>query len=163
MNILFDFENDGYESMSVRYSGVFEAVIKEFSLPKNVEVEVCFVSPESIRSINAENRNVDRVTDVLSFPSFEYEKAGVLGETDEIDLDPETNDIMLGSIVLCGEKIAEQAEEYGNTVEREACYLFLHGLLHLLGFDHEKDDDKTVMRGFEEKILSALGLKRNDD
>ena len=120
----------------------------------DVNLSVVVTDNENIREINRENRNVDKATDVLSFPGYEkdeWEKVKLI--QDEV--------AYIGDIVVSKEKIIEQAEEYGTGFEREFCYLIAHGMLHLMGYDHMKDDDKTVMREKEEEIMKLLNLGRN--
>jgi len=123
---------------------------------KAIVVSLTMVEPDEIRTINAEYRNIDRVTDVLSFP--QYESADEV--RDALDDLEEGMSLMLGDVVICFERASEQAEEYGNSIEREVTYLFVHSLLHLLGYDHMTDTDRPVMREHEERIMSAVGLVR---
>lgn len=139
---------------------VFEEVRKEFSLPQNVYVELTVADGETIREVNKEYRNVDRVTDVLSFPALEVKLPFDINDYPD-DIDMSTGELMLGEIMLCYDKAVEQSKEYGHSIERESAYLVLHGLLHLMGFDHIEDDDKAIMREEEEKILNKLGITRD--
>lgn len=139
---------------------VFEEVRKEFSLPQNVYVELTVADGETIREVNKEYRNVDRVTDVLSFPALEVTLPFDINDYPD-DIDMSTGELMLGEIMLCYDKAVEQSKEYGHSIERESAYLVLHGLLHLMGFDHIEDDDKAIMREEEEKILNKLGITRD--
>ena len=127
-------------------------VIKHFGLNKEIEISVLFTDAEGIKQINNDYRNVDSVTDVLSFPQFEYETPGVL------EIDFEQGSIPLGDIVLNLEKIYSQAEEFGHSREHEAGYLTIHSMLHLLGYDHMIDEDKKIMRDKEKIIVSELGI-----
>ena len=114
------------------------------------EISVTFVDMEEIHELNKEYRDVDRPTDVLSFPQF-YDLE------EEI---PEVGEICLGDVVICKDKAAEQAEEFGHSFEREIIYLFVHSVLHLLGYDHMEDDEKACMRAREEQIMEHLGVFR---
>ena len=96
-------------------------------------------------------RNIDRETDVLSFP---------LGENGEYDVDMFNNALLLGDIVISLEKAFEQAEEYGHSAEREVAFLTVHSMLHLLGYDHIEESDRVIMRDREERILSSMGITR---
>ncbi|MDE6275848.1 MAG: rRNA maturation RNase YbeY [Clostridia bacterium] len=138
---------------------VFEEYKKRFDLPGNVSVELTIVDEDTIRQVNGQFRNVDSVTDVLSFPSLEVTLPFVADNYPN-DVDPQTGEIMLGSIMLCYSRAVEQSVEYGHSTERESCYLVLHGLLHLLGFDHLEQADKDKMREQEEVILGKLGIIR---
>lgn len=126
----------------------------------NFEVCLTLTDGEGIRELNCEYRGMDKETDVLSFPLLEREP-GQRGEFwDEQDIDPQTNEVMLGDIVLSVEAAHAQAEEYGHSFEREAVYLCVHSVLHLLGYDHIQPEDKLLMRRREEEIMDALGLGR---
>ena len=121
-------------------------------------VDVTIVDDETIRTLNAENRNIDAVTDVLSFPMYEFYN----GEAqEELEEDPESGEVMLGDMILNYQRACQQAAEFGHSVARECGFLTVHSVLHLLGFDHERgEDDRRVMRGEEEAILTDLGLTR---
>lgn len=111
------------------------------------EISFSLVIPEEIQELNAEYRNIDKETDVLSFPMLEFPE-------DEDMLTYETGiPVMLGDIVVSTKRAAEQAEEYGHSLEREICYLSVHSVLHLLGYDHMEEDEKRVMRAREKAIM----------
>lgn len=123
------------------------------------EVDVLITDDENIRQINLEQREIDRATDVLSFPMFNYHP----GEppVDDADADPATGLTPLGDMVISYEHAVAQAEEYGHSVERELSYLAVHSVLHLLGYDHlDEGEQKRQMRGREEAILSQLSMTR---
>ena len=123
------------------------------------EVDVLLTNDDGIRRINLEQRDVDRATDVLSFPMFEY--APGRPPEDAADADPETGLIPLGDMVISLERARAQGEEYGHGTEREVAYLAVHSVLHLLGYDHMDDGpEKARMREREEAILGALGISR---
>ncbi len=123
----------------------------------DASVSITIVSNEEIRVLNRENRAVDKETDVLSFPMLEFESPEVLAnELSEYDYDPDTNCVFLGDIILSKQKIEAQAQEYGHSLLRESVYLTLHGILHLMGYDHMVDDDKKIMREKEKEILLKL-------
>ena len=126
-------------------------------LPEEVcQLSVTFVEPEEIHELNRDYRGVDRVTDVLSFPQYgPDELAWYIENPDET---PE--ELMIGDVVICIKKAEEQAAEFGHGLERELIYLFTHSVLHLLGYDHETEDEKTVMRAREEEIMDWLGIPR---
>lgn len=136
-----------------------DAAFATLSLAGEAEVEVNFVTEEEIRELNARTRDTDRVTDVLSYPMLD-EIRPFTRENYPFDVDPENGRVPLGSIVICRDVAARQAEEYGHSRDREETYLFVHGLLHLLGYDHMTEEDKSVMREAEERILSAIGQVR---
>lgn len=111
------------------------------------EISFSLVIPEEIQELNAEYRNIDKETDVLSFPMLEFPE-------DEDMLTYETGiPVMLGDIVISTTRAAEQAEAYGHSLEREICYLSVHSVLHLLGYDHMEEDEKRVMRAREKAIM----------
>jgi len=168
--MLINFSKDrGYAQYNGLITEAYEYAIKMLKVPcKDVEVNLSYVSGRQIRILNREHRNKDRITDVLSFPNLlEY---GVENEQlianritkanypNDINLD--TNNIMLGDICICKKVVKKQAKEYGNSMEREMVYMAVHGLLHLLGYDHIKEDDKKVMREAEEKIMKRINLER---
>ena len=113
------------------------------------EISLTLVEPEEIKSLNAEYRNVDSVTDVLSFPQFEDKEQM-----------PSEGELCLGDVVICVERAQQQAEEYGHSFEREMVYLLVHSLLHLLGYDHMDDDEKAIMREKEEHVMEHVNLRR---
>ena len=123
-------------------------------------IELLFVSADEIRSLNADTRGVDKVTDVLSYPALEEIKGQALSADDypsEID---EEGNLLIGSIAICCQRAKEQAEEYGHSYERELHYLIVHGIMHCLGYDHIEDEDRAEMREKEEYILGKLGITR---
>lgn len=126
------------------------------------EVDVLITDDEGIHRINLEQRDVDRATDVLSFPMF-YFRPGKPPKGDALDIDPETGLLPLGDMVISYERAQAQAEEYGHSVQRELGYLAVHSVLHLLGYDHlDEGPQKKRMRAREEAILAELGITRKD-
>ena len=141
---------------------VFDSALSLLNQPYlSLAVNVDFVSKHKIHKINKLTRAVDKPTDVLSFPLLEnvFNKE-INNITFPFDTDKETGEILLGDILICTSIARKQAKEYGHSVQREIYYLALHGLLHLLGYDHEKEDDKKLMRETEEKILLSLKIER---
>lgn len=128
-------------------------------LKDEFEAEITVVGKDEIKELNLQTRGVDAVTDVLSFPAMNV-TLPFDGSAHEEDKDPGTGNYILGDIALCAERAVEQAEEFGHSVKREVCYLVLHGLCHLFGFDHETEEDKKKMRRVEEDVLSGLGITR---
>ena len=118
---------------------------------KKIYLGIGIVTSEEIHKINKEHRNVDRETDVLSFPMFTGEE---LSNIDDIYLEEE---LSIGDIVICLDVIEKQAEEYGTGFNREMLYMVTHGICHLLGYDHIEGNDKIKMRNMEEEILSKVG------
>ena len=131
------------------------------SRPCAVSIRLC--GDEEIHEINRDYRGVDRATDVLSFPTVNYPSGVTAGAADKLlrrEYDDETDACMLGDLILSVPHVLAQAAEYGHSPEREAAYLIVHGLCHLMGYDHIEEDDKRRMRAMEEKILSAIGQTR---
>ena len=122
--------------------------------PSSASISVSFVDKKEIKSLNAQYRGVDKETDVLSFPAFEAGQIPVEAEL------PEGEELALGDVVICEEVCKKQAEEYGHSEEREIIYLFTHSVLHLLGYDHETEEDKQDMRAREEEVMALLGIGR---
>lgn len=128
------------------------AVLENQGFSDLAEVVVTFVDDAEIKKLNNEFRNIDKSTDVLSFP---------LGECGEYDLNPETGAYSLGDVVISVEHAVAQSEEYGHSFERELSYLTVHSMLHLLGFDHVNGgDEAALMRKTEEEVMTVLGLTR---
>lgn len=136
---------------------------------KDLEVNINFVSKKEIRELNAKFRNKDAVTDVLSFPNLlEPNKTDMQLIVDKLDkknfaseINPDNNMLFVGDICICKSIVYKHANEYGNTKLREMVYMAVHGLLHLLGYDHMRDEDKAIMRDMEEKIMTKVNLERN--
>lgn len=141
------------------FEKVCETAFKYLNLVGDCIVEVDFVSAQEIRELNAQTRNVDRVTDVLSFPALES-ITDFTKQNYPFEFDEEEKAVRLGNIVICNEQVKAQAQEFGHSETRESAYLFLHGILHLLGYDHIVDEDKAVMREKEEGILNLLNITR---
>lgn len=121
---------------------------------------------DAIHEINRAYRGVDRATDVLSFPTVNYPAGVTAGQADQLlrrELDDELGACMLGDLILSVPHVLAQAEEYGHSPERECAYLLVHGLCHLMGYDHIEEADKRSMRTMEEKILTAIGQTREGE
>ena len=139
---------------------VIPAALEAEGVTVPCEVDVLLTDDAGIHQINLEQRQVDRPTDVLSFPMFEFTP----GEppTDDADADPETGLVPLGDMVISLERARAQGEEYGHGTEREVAYLAVHSVLHLLGYDHMDEGlQKRQMREREEAILDSLGISRD--
>ena len=132
------------------------AAVRKYLRGYSAHVDVTMVSGEEIQTINRENRNVDKVTDVLSFPMLDMYEGVYHGDLKD-EIEPTSGDIMLGDIIICYDKILEQAEEFGHSKEREMAYLATHSILHLLGFDHvDEGEMKAKMRVAEEEIIMSV-------
>lgn len=134
----------------------FDAYCSFFNIQDLVNVEISVVESNEIKDINNQTRGVDKVTDVLSFPCIDNVELDKLDSYPDYCYDIDSEELMLGSIIICMDKVIEQAKEYGNTIERELSYLTVHGLLHLLGYDHMNEFEKKDMREKEELILARL-------
>lgn len=140
---------------------ICDAVYKLLGQKENLYVELSIVSEDEIRTLNRDNRLIDSVTDVLSFPMLADIRGKVIKKSDfPLDYDEDEKAIFLGSVAICRERAEQQADEFGHSYEREMSYLFTHGLLHIFGYDHMTDDDKKEMREKEEEALSSLGITR---
>ena len=152
------------EDFISKISDVCDFALNEEGMILPYQISLLFVSNEEIREINLETRNIDRETDVLSFPMLDYEKGKVYKDIyidfkfDETFKDGE--ELVLGDMVLSLERALEQSEEYGHSYEREVCYLVVHSILHLLGYDHMEEEEKKIMRNREEEILNKLDIRR---
>jgi len=157
MQIYFDQMEDG-EDPSAEYGETMERALSLILESEGIdedgaEVSVSFVSSENIRELNRDYRDVDSVTDVLSFPQFET--------VDElIEAEEDTGVAELGDVVICMDRAKSQAEEFGHPLKREVIYLFVHSILHLLGYDHMEEDEKKIMRAREEETMEKLGIVR---
>jgi probable rRNA maturation factor len=134
---------------------IAKAVYVTLGQKARIKAELVFASAEEIHNLNAETRGVDKVTDVLSYPTLEGIRGQIL-RYENCVTEMDRNYIFLGSVVLCEEKIKEQAIEFGHGEEVERTYLIIHGLLHLFGYDHETEEDKKEMRDKEKAILAYL-------
>lgn len=158
--VIVESELDGefpYRDLIIR---AVEETLEAEQVPVACEVDVLVTDDRGIHEINLEQRDVDKPTDVLSFPMFEL-APGKLPKRE--DADPETGLVPLGDMVISAERAAAQGEEYGHGVERELGYLAVHSALHLLGYDHmDEGVQKTQMRRREEEILRRLGMSRKE-
>ena len=127
---------------------------------------VRIVDDAQIRQINREQRGKDAATDVLSFPTVSYPAGRTAGSCSGLlqrEYDPEAGACLLGDVIISMDHVRAQAREYGHSERREAGYLLVHGLFHLMGYDHMTDEDKSRMRPMEEKTLSSIGLTREEE
>ena len=141
-------KNEEYENIA---KIVLEKCFEEEGLQnKNLYVNVIFTTPDEIRKINNQYRNIDKITDVLSFPMFEKDEIEKIKNGGIKDI--------LGDIVICIQKVKEQAIEYNHSFKRELAYMVVHSFYHLMGYDHIEQSDKEKMRIKEEKILEYLSI-----
>ena len=141
---------------------VIEAALDYVECPYEAEVNLLLTMNEEIHEMNRNFRQIDRATDVLSFPMVDYEEPGKFDFLEEAYeyFHPETGELMLGDIVISKEKVIEQAEEYGHSIEREYAFLIAHSMLHLFGYDHMEEDVRAVMEEKQKEILEQLNILR---
>lgn len=152
MNIDFVFDNEveNFENNYERdFTAIIEQALKTLGIEDDVEVSCVLVDDERIHEINREYRHIDRSTDVISFAMEDNDQFYVEGM-------PRT----LGDIFISVDHAKKQAEEYGHSLRREMCFLFTHGILHLLGYDHMTDEQEKEMFGLQDEILGALSIER---
>ena len=150
MIIYFDNEESVEKKTSAQMYAAAALCAKEEDLDDNrLSLSVSFVDAQEIQRLNREYRGKDAVTDVLSFPQF-----------DPYEYMQDWDEVALGDVVICEERARQQAEEFGHSYERELIYLFVHSCFHLLGYDHETEEEKKVMREKEEKVMTELDLRR---
>ncbi|PWM72639.1 MAG: rRNA maturation RNase YbeY [Bacillota bacterium] len=142
-------------SKNVHYRRLAREVYKILGQKGKLRAELVFLGEDEMMRLNSMARHVDKVTDVLSFPSLD----GIRGRAvtaEEFPYETEGNFVYMGSIAICEKRAEEQAAEYGHSAERETAYLVLHGLLHLFGYDHMTDKDKGEMRALEKAVIEKL-------
>lgn len=159
MVVVFETESPAGADSLIRE--IFGAAAKMFGLPQKTEVLISFLTERQIKEVNNRSRGVNAVTDVLSFPYINALRGkNITLKDNKTDINPFTKRLMLGEINICAKRAENQAAEYGHSLSRETGYLALHGLLHILGFDHIEEKDKKIMRKTEEKILRSLNITR---
>ena len=143
----------------IKVKKIAKAVYKTLNQSAKLKAELVFMQADEMQQLNAQSRGVDKVTDVLSFPTLDGIREQVLQVKDH-PFETEKGRLMIGSIVMCEQKIKEQAQEYGHSEEREKTYLLVHGLMHLFGYDHMTEEDKKQMRDKEKQALKLLGVQQ---
>ena len=156
---MYEIVYDGIKE-NEEYDKVIKKVVEQCFKEENLEnsklcLTITLTTPENIQKINKEYRNIDRATDVLSFPMFEKSELDEMIEKQEFE-----HEDVLGDLVISIEKVKEQAKEYGHSFERELSYMIVHGFYHVMGYDHIKEEDKAKMRPKEEKVLNDLKITR---
>lgn len=140
-----------------------KAVLEDTELKSEVELNIVITDNEEIHRVNKEFRQIDKETDVLSFPALEFEKPADFSTIDMDDCsyyNSDTGELILGDMMLSYERVLAQAKEYNHSVKREFAFLVVHSLLHLLGYDHENKEDEIRMRERQTEILERLGIRR---
>ncbi|MDR0397020.1 MAG: rRNA maturation RNase YbeY [Oscillospiraceae bacterium] len=142
---------------------IAESLLAHEGLDGRYAVDVCFMDAAGIRRVNREHRGVDRATDVLSFPGEAFPGGTARKYPQRLRrlTEPETGLRVLGDVVICMDKVRDQARAYGHSPERELGYLFAHGVCHLLGYDHCGKKERAAMRALEESAMADLGLTRD--
>ena len=149
----------GNRQLITLIKNAIRTALEEQGIETACEIDVLLTDAEGIRSINAEMRDIGRATHVLSFPVFDFMPGKFKAEEDMID--PESGCLPLGDMVISIDAVYAQAEEFGHSIEREAAYLAVHSVLHLLGYDHlDEGKQKKEMREREEKIMEGMDLLR---
>lgn len=155
--IILDFDYEEIINKVINYSLDF------IDFPYEAEINVVLTDNVGIHEVNKEFRNIDRPTDVLSFPMLEYNVPAdfdSIDEDDETIFNPETGEILLGDIMISLDKVKEQADEFGHSTLRELAFLVAHSMLHLFGFDHMEDEEKVIMEEKQRLIMDGLGIYR---
>jgi len=143
---------------------VCEAVLGSEGCPYEAQVNLVLTDNAGIREINRQSRDIDKETDVLSFPNLDFEEPGVFCISKEAEadcFDPDTGELILGDIMISVDKVKEQAENYGHGIEREFAFLVAHSMLHLCGYDHMEEEEAGIMERKQEEILTGLGITRD--
>ncbi|SDB09143.1 rRNA maturation RNase YbeY [Eubacterium oxidoreducens] len=156
VEIPFDFD---YKQLADR---VIEACIDYVNFPFEAEVNILLVDDKMIQEINAKQRNIDKATDVLSFPMLDYEQAGDFSKIEENsdNFHPETGECLLGDIVISVDKVLKQAQNYGHSAKREYAFLITHSMFHLFGYDHMTSKEEEIMFAKQASVLKMLQINR---
>ena len=161
INIGFDTAVEDEQGVSELIRTCALRVLESEHVPFDASIDVTVVDADTIRQMNAEYRDKDAVTDVLSFPMYEFVNGA---PQEELEREPDTGCVMLGDMILCYTRACEQAAAFGHSPARECGYLTTHSVLHLLGYDHERNEaDTRLMRMKEEDNLAFLGLTRESE
>lgn len=142
---------------------VAEQVLTEEECPYEAEVSLLLTSDEEIRKLNLQYREIDRATDVLSFPQITYDTPGDLSRVEEQEawnFNPDSGELFLGDIIISLDRVLEQAESYGHGPKREFAFLVAHSMLHLMGYDHMTEEEAAVMEAKQSAVLHHLGIER---
>lgn len=168
MNIIFENEIEDRVQFEFDYlqtaTDVCKEVLDYLKCPYDCEINIIVTDNENIKVINNDTRNIDKETDVLSFPNLFFDEPAVFDISEDELLDcvnPENELVVLGDIILSYDRILSQAEDYGHSVKREYAFLITHSMLHLCGFDHMEPEEAKVMEDLQELILNNLGIVRD--
>ena len=164
MTIQIDYE--AADKLEFDYEDIITKVINEAmdyeECPYESEVNVVITDNEGIHQVNKEFRDMDKPTDVLSFPMVEYEQPGNFDTLEDYDeyFHPESGELLLGDIMISVDKVREQAAAYGHSLERELGFLVAHSMLHLFGYDHMTPEEAAIMEGKQTEILNEMNILR---
>ena len=167
MTFCVDIEDD--RDLGINYeeilTSVANVILDDEGCPYEATINLTITNDENIQELNKEYRNIDRSTDVLSFPMNDFSEAGDFSccEDDYSCFDPESGELILGDIVISLDHVISQANEYGHTILREIAFLIAHSVLHLIGYDHMKPDEEAVMIQKQEKALNTLKIYRGKE
>ena len=155
-NIKLDFDTEEIATL------VIDAALELADCPYEAEINLLLTTDDEIHRMNEEFRQIDRATDVLSFPMADYETPGDFSHLDEDAglFHPDTGELMLGDIVISVDKVFEQAEEYGHSLLREYAFLIAHSMLHLFGYDHMEEVERKEMEMHQKKIMELVNITR---
>ncbi|MBQ7775161.1 MAG: rRNA maturation RNase YbeY [Lachnospiraceae bacterium] len=163
----FFVENETEVNFDFDIEEVVEAVVLEVldseNCPYEAQVNVLLTDNAGIRQFNKEYRDIDRETDVLSFPNLDFEQPGFYEIDEEMEaayFDPDSGELILGDIIISVDKVKEQAESYGHSRKREFAFLVAHSMLHLSGYDHMEPEEAAVMEAKQEAVLQKLNITR---
>jgi len=164
----FFIENETEVSFDFDVEAVVKAVVEEVldseQCPYEAQVNVLLTDNEGIRQFNKEYRDIDRETDVLSFPNLDFEEPGFYEIDEEMEaayFDPESGELILGDIIISVDKVMEQAQNYGHSKKREFAFLVAHSMLHLAGYDHMEPEEAAIMEAKQEAVLAKLNITRD--
>lgn len=169
MTIYFEKETDGdltFDAPKIAEK-VINTALELYNCPYSVSVSLYLVEESVIQEVNLDTRGIDRITDVLSFPNIPFGKEADFSILDKKNdyytyFDPDTDELILGEIMICQNKMIEQAASYGHSILREFAFLVTHSILHLLGYDHMEDDQRIRMEREQDIILDRLNITRED-
>lgn len=155
------FSNVGIHKHKIKH--VLEGALKYLKQPsRHIEMSLSIVDEDEIRRLNRQFRDNDSVTDVLSFPTLDLAKKQLDHRDFPADaINERTGKLNVGDVIICFDRAKEQAKNYGHSLKREICFLALHGLLHLLGYDHVEESDEKEMNALQEEILSKMRVTRD--
>lgn len=159
-------EEEGNISLLIDYVNLsnktVEVCLDYMKCPYETEVNILLTTNEMIHEINLEQRQIDKPTDVLSFPMVEWDEIASFDFLDDAleCFHPDSGELMLGDIIISAEKVEEQAKEYGHSLEREFSFLIVHSMLHLFGHDHMIDEERIIMEKAQTEVMELLGIGR---